>query len=170
MSLRVLSLKKAYDSTKDDVLEEFYIPVLANSVKYYRLTGFFSSSALAIAAKGISGLIKNGGTMKIVTSPILSKEDVEAIIEGHRSLEDAVSNSLLRELNIIEDIEDLLLRDHVRALSWLIANKKLDIRIVIPMQDGIPLTKDEIVRRGIFHQKVGIFSMKRGTSFLLVDR
>jgi len=49
-------LKDSSDS--NDVLQDFYIPILSNSVEYCRLAGFFSSTSLAIAARGILGLIK----------------------------------------------------------------------------------------------------------------
>jgi len=42
MNLRDLPLKNSYDSDSDDALTDFYIPPLANSVLYDRLTGFFS--------------------------------------------------------------------------------------------------------------------------------
>ena len=50
MSLQELILKRAYDSDSDDILNDFYIPILSNSVRYRRLAGFFSSSSLAVAA------------------------------------------------------------------------------------------------------------------------
>ena len=65
MSFMNLSLKKAYYSDFDDVLQDFYIPSLTESIEYRRLAGFFSSSSLAVAARGILGLIKNGGVMKL---------------------------------------------------------------------------------------------------------
>ena len=59
MSLKDLKLKGLYDSNKDNLLNDFYIPVLSESISYKRIAGFFSSNALAIAAKGISKLIEN---------------------------------------------------------------------------------------------------------------
>jgi len=64
MSLKDLELKISYSSETDDVLNSFYIPALSQSKHYYRLAGFFSSSSLAVSAKGVSKLIKNGGDMK----------------------------------------------------------------------------------------------------------
>jgi len=61
VGLKELPLKRFYDSDFDDILRDFYIPALSESVLYNRLTGFFSSTCLAVAAKGISRLISNGG-------------------------------------------------------------------------------------------------------------
>ncbi len=58
MSFQSLSLKIAYDSTEDDIVNDFLIPLLSISKKYYRIAGFFSSTALAIAARGLFPFIK----------------------------------------------------------------------------------------------------------------
>ena len=51
MGFKKLNLKSSYDSDEDDILNEFYIPVLSNAVVYKRLAGFFTSTALALAAR-----------------------------------------------------------------------------------------------------------------------
>ena len=76
MSLKDIELKKSYDSDEDNILQDFYIPILSNSVKYYRIAGFFSSSSLAVAARGISKFIENGGSMELIASAKLRKSDI----------------------------------------------------------------------------------------------
>jgi len=66
MSLKDIYLKKSYDSDSDDIVNDFYIPALSNSIKYLRLAGFFSSTSLAIAARGVSNFIKNDGSMDLI--------------------------------------------------------------------------------------------------------
>ncbi len=39
-------------------LENFYIPALSASIQYDRSAGYFSSSALAVAAAGVARLIQ----------------------------------------------------------------------------------------------------------------
>jgi hypothetical protein len=53
MTLQDVPAKATYDSAEDDILNGFYTPVLAEGCKYKRLAGFFFSSSLAIAARGI---------------------------------------------------------------------------------------------------------------------
>ena len=55
-----LSLKISYDSGKDNILRDFYIPVLSTANRYDRIAGFFSSSTLAVAARGMEAFIENG--------------------------------------------------------------------------------------------------------------
>jgi len=152
MVLRDLSLKQAYDSDEDDILNDFYVSALSNSTSYKRLAGFFSSTALAAAARGICGLIKNGGTMKLVVGARLRKQDIEAIEKGTKSREQAVSELMLQDL---KSIESEFVKDHVKALAFMIATQKLEIKVAIPVSASFQDLNDF---EGIYHMKVGIFS------------
>ena len=74
-----LSLLRRYKTNTNDIVREFYIPVLKRSVLYKRAVGFFSSTALIELSKGIAGLISNGGKIRFIVSPLLSQEDIDAI-------------------------------------------------------------------------------------------
>ncbi|MHA1875588.1 MAG: DEAD/DEAH box helicase family protein [Promethearchaeota archaeon] len=160
MSLKKIVLKKWYDSDVDNILDSFYIPALQNSIAYKRLTGFFSSSTLALCAKGITELINNKGKISIVTSPRFQQEDIEAIKEVYENVESVTEKILNIEL---DNIPTDFIRDHVRAFGWLLKNKKLEIKIaILKDENGMPLEEKEIRRRGLFHQKVGILEDKEG--------
>ena len=154
MSLKDLALKKSYDSDVDNILRDFYNPALSVSIEYLRLTGFFSSTTLALAAKGISSLVRNGGTMKLVTGARFEKEDIDAVRDAYANPEAILKSKILRDL---DHLENRFLQDHVRALAWMIANRRLKIKVAIVYSDkGYPLDSKTLERRGIFHQKVGI--------------
>jgi ribosomal 50S subunit-associated protein YjgA (DUF615 family) len=155
-----LKLKHDYDSEEDDILNDFYIPILSKAKRYYRLAGFFSSSALAVAAKGMSAFIKNQGRMQLVIGARLQERDVEAIRQGLEEPEKIIAEMMLSDL---ERLEEEFVRNHVRALAWLVANNQLDIKVAIVTDEyGQPLDYDTALRRGIFHQKVGIFEDELG--------
>jgi len=160
MCLKEIKLKKAYSSDFNNILLDFYIPVLSHSVGYNRLAGFFSSSSLAIAARGISKLIKNNGIMRLVVSPKLRKDDLDAIILAHKDPEKVVEEKMLNEL---EKIEDVFIKNHVYALGWMVANGKLEIKVAIICDEhGNPLRYEEGEKSGLFHQKVGILKDAEG--------
>ena len=140
--LKNADIKFKYDSDKDNLVEEFYIPVLSNSVEYYRMSGYFSSSSLAISARGIADFIINGGKMKLLCNAQLTKEDYEIIEETNQDAIDYIQRLFIDDLH---NIEDEFIKDHVKALGWMLANGFLEIKIAIP--------KD---KKGIFHSKVGI--------------
>jgi len=160
MSLRNLNLKKAYSSDSDDILNDFYVPALEEALDYCRIAGFFSSTSLAIAAKGIAGLIGNQGTMRLIVSPKLNKKDLEVLIESHLQPEKFIEELWVRELEILED---QLVQDHVRALGWMVANGKLDIRVAtICDHNGNVVAFEDNNQAGLFHQKVGILKDSEG--------
>lgn len=162
MSLRDVQLKRAYFSDSDDILHDFYIPALGESTEYMRIAGFFSSSSLAVAARGISGLIKNSGSMKIVVSSRLSQKDLTILKESQETPEAFTGERFIGEL---DNLEDEFVRDHVRALGWMVANNKLDIKIAI-LQDeaGNPISYEQAEIMGIFHPKVGILRDSNGNT------
>ena len=66
--------------------------------RYDRAVGFFSSSSLVHIAEGLLPFVNNGGTMRLVASPILNKEDVEAIKQGYEKRESVIAGAITREL------------------------------------------------------------------------
>ena len=119
MSFRDLNISPCYESNeqKTQLLDNFYIPVLEQSVKYYRIAGYFSSSALSVVAEGIEGLIKNNGKMYLLISPELSTEDYQ-IISEHGMLTESSSVFCYFSLEGIEN-------DNLRMLAWLLDNQIL---------------------------------------------
>ena len=120
----------------------FIFLFLSRSVEYYRLSGFFSSTYLAVAAQGLEDFIKNNGRMKLVCSSILTKEDVEKIKEVYDSPEELIAEKFLMDY---DEISNNFVKDNLSALGFMIANGNLEIKIAI---------LDE--SKGIFHSKTGI--------------
>lgn len=161
MSLKDIGLKVAYDSDEDDILNSFYIPALSESVKYYRLTGFFSSSSLALSALGIINFINNGGEMKLVASIKINRRDKEAIEKGIEKPEEVISKFMTDGL---DEMKNEFIKDHLAALAWMIATKKLEIKVAIMTDKSGSIACQEDIEKqgGIFHQKVGLLEDKEG--------
>ena len=143
MSYRGMEISRSYKTNKGNIVREFFIPIMRESVLYKRAVGFFSSTALIDMAKGISGLIRNGGAIRFIVSPYLSEEDVEAIKRGYdaRSI---VEESLSRAF------EEPKSDSETERLNWLanlIASGKMEIKVAFtPPQKSI----------GMYHEKIGI--------------
>lgn len=155
MSLRDIEWDIAYGQSSDP-LNRFYIPALTRSVQYDRSAGFFSSSALAIAASGIVELIRNGGTMRLLVGAQLAETDVNAIQRG-TALSEIVEEKLIAAL---EEPEDVLMRRRLEILAWMVANQTLTIRVVVPRD---PVTRLPIVNSpDYYHPKEGLFTDSEG--------
>ena len=152
MNFTDLNIKPCYESSDEDLVESFYEPVLSCAVKYDRIAGFFSSSSLAIAARGMSEFIRHGGQMRLLCCPKLSKEDGEMI---SRIYNDEVSEE---ELGLdLNQLDNYLEINHVKALGWMLEKGLLQMRLVIVKnENGTMCTQDELLSNGIFHQKVGV--------------
>lgn len=158
MNYKNLNIKSSYETGKDELLESFYIPVLEHTVKYDRIAGFFSSSSLAVAARGIYGLIKNKGKMRIIACPKMNKKDIEVIDKILNNDEETLEELLDQEIDLIDDT---LENDHVKALGWMLYNEFLEIKVVVPKKiDEIFI--EDYETNGIFHQKVGILEDSEG--------
>lgn len=142
MSFKDLDIKIKYDSDSDDILNEFYIPVLSHSSMYLRISGFFSSTSLAISAMGLEDFIKNNGKMKLICSAILSEEDYKKMKEVYATPEELIEEKFLLDLNSISNV---FVKNNLAALGFMLANGNLEIKIAIP---------DD--KKGMFHSKIGI--------------
>ena len=98
MSLKQYKVKCEYRSLIDNVVQDFYIPLLKEAVIYKRAVGYFSSSSLVEISKGIAEMAAKGGEIQIVASPYLSNEDIEAIKKGYEDRQKIIENALMVQL------------------------------------------------------------------------
>lgn len=149
MSFKDISYKTHYDSIKDDVLNEFYIPTLKQTKKYQRTVAYFESKFLALAASGLKEFILNNGKMELVCGPKLTQSEIESIQMGVNKPEEIISSNFLKDL---DNLEDEIILNHVKILGWMIANNLLKIKIAIKKDENGNLSNDA----GILHYKIGV--------------
>jgi len=143
-----------YDSDVLSLIKEFYEPALNCAVRYDRSTGFFSARILTLAARGIEGLIRNHGVMRLVIGCTLREEEVEAIARGEK-LKEVVDRSLSNFPLMPENIEEA---DALELLSWTIAQGYIEVKLALPCSPE----RQPIPVQGIFHEKAGIIEDKAG--------
>ncbi len=144
MGFREIEIKKEYRTLGDNVIKDFYIPVLSNAKLYKRAVGFFSSTALIELSKGIMGLIRNKGKILLIASPRLQEDDVIAMNMGYKEKSKIIEGAILREfyepITIFEE-------ERLNLLANLIAEGILEIKIAFTQNSkGI----------GIYHEKLGL--------------
>ena len=151
MSLKDSCIKSEYRSLIDNVVQDFYVPLLKEAVTYRRAVGFFSSSSLVDISKGIAAIAKRRGKIQIVASPYLSDEDIEAIRNGYEKRNVIIENALLSQLS--DENMDFYSMERLNLLANLIAEGILDIRIAYTEDDG---------GIGMYHEKMGIIEDAEG--------
>lgn len=145
MNFKELTLNNEYRTSIALTSRDFYAPILKVATKYDRAVGFFSSSSLVHIAEGLLPFVNNGGTMRLVASPILSKEDVEAIKQGYEQREHIIANAICREMYEPKDFKE---SERLNLLANLIADGRLDIKIALVEGNK---------NYGIYHEKMGVF-------------
>jgi len=125
------------------LVDEFYVPALERSIRYDRIAGYFSSSALAVASKGIDALLENDGEMRLVVGTELYTTD-RPVLEA---LTDELSDSL-------EELEDEQLDAQLQLLARLLREDRLHIKVAVPRESSWR----------IFHPKMGIFHDDAGNA------
>lgn len=153
MSFQSLTIQQEYRSPQNNIVTEFYIPVLEKAVSYKRSVGYFSSTSLVQITKGVLGLIKNGGTIDLVASPYLSKEDEEAIRVGYENRTKIIENALNRSLQ--EDIKNPFSQERLNLLACLIEKGILNIKIAFTENE-----KEKTI--GMYHEKLGLMEDASG--------
>ena len=143
-----------YTSDDGDLVRLFYVPVLEDAQRYDRLTGYFNAGALALAARGIEGLVRNDGRMRLVVGCTLDQAEIEAIEKGER-LRDLVDRHLASLPLAPPDPES---SDALELLAWMVGRGYLDVKVAIPCDaNGKPIPMD-----AIFHEKTGIIEDRGG--------
>ena len=146
--------KLKYTPDDGDLVELFYVPVLEDAERYDRLTGYFNAGALALAARGIEGLVRNAGRMRLVVGCTLEPSEIEAIERGE-ALRDLVEHRLA---SLPLAPPDPASSEALELLAWMIARGHLEVKVAVPCDpDGHPIPSD-----GIFHEKAGIVADRSG--------
>lgn len=142
MNYKDMDIKRSYISCGEDgIADALIVPALKCTNHYYRSVGYFSSGVFDTIIDGIPTFVRNGGDIKMIASPKLNDEDIDAINFGYEEKERIIGNAFSREfLEEVENFND----SRLALLAELIARGVLDIRIAV--------TKT----LGDYHDKLGI--------------
>lgn len=151
--LRDMNLRVSYHPDNcADVIAEFYAPALSRGIRYDRATFMFSGKALAAAAAGLAGFLRNGGRMRLICDRETDRETMRAVIEGSQDAAQALGDPAAELADIAPD--DIRALDHLKLLAWLVKQGRLEVRIAL--HPG-----------GIFHQKLGMIEDAAGDKLAL---
>jgi hypothetical protein len=143
-----------YDHDHGSLIEQFYLRALACAQRYDRTTGYFTATALAIAARGLEGLVLNNGRMRLVVGCTLDEPEVAAIEHG-QSLKDTVEGKLLKMPLAGSSPRE---QQALELLAWMVARGYLEIKVAVPCDAD----RNPVATQAIFHEKAGILEDKTG--------
>src|ERR1043165_6407445 len=96
-SLAGLTLKQAYHKPEDNIAEEFYLPCFARATTYDRAVGFFGSSMYSLAWPSLQRFVARKGTIRLICSPVLSDNDINAMNDGYSARADEKNGEAIRD-------------------------------------------------------------------------
>lgn len=148
MALRERQWRRFLTAPDPELLAELYEPALREAVRYDRCCAYFSSSVLAVAARGFGPLVQRllvmeppPGTppIRLLVNEELSRDDVDAMLFAHGA--DALAEQLSQRLLAPQDA---LERERLAMLGLLVKRGLLEVRVGV-MRSG----------HGILHAKFG---------------
>ena len=145
MTLRDLSLKQEYRSDKDDVVSEFFIPCLSNSIQYDRTIEYISLKSLSTLTFGLENIQDHHAKIRLISGHRFSTRDLNIITKlfDHH-------NKRRFNGNIIKDnkIGKIILDNKIQQLENIIRDYKLEVKVAIPNSEYVD---------GVFEERLGIF-------------
>ncbi len=140
-------IKTCLNTSEDDLVSELYSPCLRWAERFDRGVGYFTSGWISNNLCGLSDFASRGGKIRLITSPIISKHDLDAIISAENS-KDAFG---LLEQALLANVEQLkaeMEKDIFNTFAWMVFDKIISIKFSVPCRK---------LSNGNFHDKFGIF-------------
>jgi superfamily II DNA or RNA helicase len=151
-----------YNPHKHNLLEDFYIPVLSNTVFARRCVGYFRSSALAAASVGYEKFCEHpDAKMKLIVGLEFTKDDHDRILftMNPDEIEEGVREMIEKELTgAMPDFA----RSRLAGLSWMLNNDKMEIKfgVMLDKKTKKPLPWEQAK----WHHKITAFEDELGNS------
>ena len=145
MALRDLSLKQEYRSDRDDVVSEFFIPCLTNSIQYDRTIEFISVKSLSTLTFGLENIHDHHAKIRLVSGHRFDTSDLNAIV---KLFDQNNRNRFNGRINLDNKIGNLIRDSKIAQLQKIIKDFKLEIKVAIPNSEYVD---------GVFEERMGIF-------------
>ena len=145
MGLRDLSLKQEYRSDKDDVVSEFFIPCLTNSIQYDRTIEFISVKSLSTLTFGLENIQDHHAKIRLVSGHRFSTSDLNSIVklfDQHRT------SRFNGRINLDNKVGSIIRDNKITKLKKIIDDFKVEVKVAIPNSEYVD---------GVFEERMGIF-------------
>lgn len=146
--------KLKYTPEDGNLVKLFYVPALEDAVRYHRLTGYFTAGALALAARGIEGLVRHSGQMRLLVGCTLDPPEIDAIERGAKLRQQVEAH--LASTRLVAP--DQARHDALELLAWMVERGFLEVKVAIPCDAA----RKPIFDGTIFHEKSAIIEDRVG--------
>ena len=144
LGLRGLKLKQEYRSDRDDVVAEFFIPCLANSIQYDRTIEFISVKSLSTLTFGLENIQDHHAKIRLVSGHRFSTSDLNAII---KLFDQNRTRRFNGRINLEKKIGSMIRDSKIAKLKKIIEDFKVEVKVAIPNSEYVD---------GVFEERMGI--------------
>ena len=132
-------IRPIYMLPDDPLTDDVLIPSFAIAERVDSMMGFFTSTSLKTIAPGLATFINEStGKLRLIVSPILRQDDLDAIEVG---ISDIGMESLIEHaLSELTVTANLIEKHTLQCLSWLIRQNRIEMKVAL-MKDAILHTK-----------------------------
>ena len=154
MTLRDLALKQEYRSDKDDVVTEFFIPCLTNSIQYDRTIEYISVKSLSTLTFGLENIQDHHAKIRLISGHRFSTHDLNVLTklfdhhEKRRFSGHLLRDNKIGKMILDKKIENLIIDDKIQHLESKIRDYKLEVKVAIPNSEYVD---------GVFEERLGVF-------------
>jgi len=140
VALKNLSLKLQYRTDIDNLVTEFFIPCLSNSIEYDRAVQYVTLKSISTLSLGLQNFADHDGKIRIITGHRYSTSDLNIL------------GKIFNKKNGIFSISAI--HGHkLEILQKLVQKNKIQIKIAIPRSEHVD---------GSFSERIGIFRDEEG--------
>ncbi len=148
-----------YDTSKNDLIKEFYSPVLKCATAFDRTTGAFTVSGIKELSQSLMPFFRNvletdtrKPAIRIISSHDITEFDYDEIAKGYKARSVDPEQRLVEILERLKASSDQELIDAIRRIATMVEAGLVEIRIGI--------TKGKL--DGLFHEKTQVFQDSDG--------
>ncbi len=153
LALRDLSLKQEYRSDNDNVVSEFFIPCLTNSIQYDRTIEYISVKSLSTLTFGLENIKDHHAKIRLISGHRFTTSDLNSITKLFDHSKRRFNGNIIRDNKIgkiilDKKVKNLIKDDKILQLEEIIKDFKLEIKVAIPNSEYVD---------GVFEERLGIF-------------
>ena len=137
MGLRDINVELSYAGKGEELLKDFLLPSISQSVFYDRITSFYTIDSLIAISQGLESLFQKKGRMRLIIGiHSFPKEMVDASLK-----QEFFKNQIAiirREVSSgITSLTDSLEKERLATLAWMIQDDLLEVKAASVRGEGI---------------------------------
>lgn len=140
MALKSIPLKLQYRTDRDNLVTEFFIPCLSNSIEYDRAVQFVTLKSISTLSLGLQNFADHDGKIRIITGHRYATNDLDVLGKIFNKKNGTFSANAIRGHKL-------------EVLQRMVQKNKIQIKIAIPRSEHVD---------GSFSERIGVFRDEEG--------